>query len=165
MKKHVLVVILFLFVINLSAKDVEIKEDKNRGEGKAWQPKFQYENFGFNSFNIGLSRIKYSGDHITDIPILFHGYYLDLGVAINSDDKLFLTKVGYEFFCIAGGRVSLVSYTDFKDNQFCLRPEIGLSLFSFLTITYGYNINLNSADYFDIERGIVSVNIGLLFGK
>lgn len=54
-------------------------------------------------------------------------------------------KISYEAdFTIIGARVNLIDYTNFKENDICFTPEIGLTLMGYVNLFYGYNIPLSS---------------------
>jgi hypothetical protein len=61
--------------------------------------------------------------------------------------------------------MNLIHQTDFYAHQFSLRPEIGLSLFSVLTITYGYNVNVNKSNLGLPNGSVFSLNIAYFFSK
>ena len=163
--KQTSIVIFVILSLRLFSQEEEANGLKDH-YFNAFQPRIQYEKFGYNNLSLGVANLHYVGESVTGLPWLFHGAFLDVGLAFNNKTELFSGKIGYEyFFLFLGGRLNLVNYTDFKDNQLCMRPEIGLSLLSFLTITYGYNIDLSGNDYFDVGGSIFSLNIGYLIDK
>ena len=77
-----------------------------------------------------------------------------------------MNKLGYEyFFLIFGGRLNVIHQTNFSSNQFSIRPELGISLFSYVTFTYGYNINLNQSDLGLTNGNVFSLNIAYVISK
>lgn len=157
--------ILVLTPFSLPAQDATTKPKKYRFYN-TFQPKIQYEYFGYHNFSVGISDLKSDNELVTQIPWSFQGGFLDIGVASKNGTNLFSSKIGYEyFFLIFGGRLNIVNFTDFNRNQTCIRPEIGISLFSYLTFTYGYNFNLNKTDFFDVKGNVFCVNIGYIIEK
>lgn len=163
--KQTFLLISIILTLNLFSQNVDLKT-KELHYYNAIQPKLQYEYLGYNNFCLGISNLRYDGDAITGLPWSFHGAFIDVGLVSKDVTKMFSSKIGYEyFFLFLGGRINLINYTDFKNNQSCIRPEIGLSLVSFLTITYGYNINLSKTDFLGVEGSVVSINIGYIIDK
>ena len=125
-------------------------------------PKIKYEFGSIRSINIGVSTIDWEGDDIVAIPAWYNGPFLESGIAFSQPNNLLCNKIGYEYFwLLMGGRLNLVHYTDFHDNQFLFRPEVGLSLFSFLTVTYGYNFKLPGNSNLIKPGNIYSINLAL----
>ncbi|MFM9421949.1 MAG: hypothetical protein RIR06_410 [Bacteroidota bacterium] len=128
----------------------------------SYLPKIKYEFGSIRSINIGLSTIDWEGDDIVAIPAWYNGPFLESGIAFSQPNNLLCNKVGYEYFwLLLGGRLNIVHYTDFHNNQFLFRPEVGLSLFSFLTFTYGYNFKLPSNSNLINAGSIYSINLAL----
>jgi len=128
----------------------------------SYLPKIKYEFGSIPSINIGLSTIDWEGDDIVAIPAWYNGPFLESGIAFTQPNNLLCNKIGYEYFwLLLGGRLNLVHYTDFHNNQFLFRPEVGLSLFSFLTFTYGYNFKLHSNSNLINAGSIYSINLAL----
>lgn len=130
-------------------------------------PKLKYEFGSISSVNLGLSWIDYGGDEVVDIPAWYHhGPFVESGISFKNKDQFMMNKLGYEgFFLIFGGRLNLIHQTDFSSNQFSIRPELGLSLFSFVTFTYGYNINMNQSDLGLTNGHVFSLNIAYIISK
>jgi len=130
-------------------------------------PKFKYEFGSVSSVNLGLSWIDFGGDDVVQAPVwYYHGPFVETGVSFKDKRNYMVNKLGYEgFFLIFGGRMNLIHQTDFSAHQFSLRPEIGLSLFSVLTITYGYNVNVNKSNLGLPNGSIFSLNIAYFFSK
>lgn len=130
-------------------------------------PKLKYEFGSISSVNLGLSWIDYGGDEVVDIPAWYHhGPFVESGISFKNKDQFMMNKLGYEgFFLIFGGRLNLIHQTDFSSNQFSIRPELGLSLFSFVTFTYGYNININQSDLGLTNGHVFSLNIAYVISK
>lgn len=133
----------------------------------AYLPKIKYEFGSISSINIGLSTIDYQGDDIVQIPAwMYRGPFVETGLAFKDQSKFMCNKIGYEYFLLFfGGRLNVVHYTDFRSNQFNLRPELGLTFFSILTFTYGYNFNMYSRNELVKNGSIFSVNVAYFINK
>ncbi|MEN9973592.1 MAG: hypothetical protein RIS20_1939 [Bacteroidota bacterium] len=130
-------------------------------------PKFKYEFGNVSSVNLGLSWIDFGGDEVVQAPVwYYHGPFVETGVSFKDKRNYMVNKLGYEgFFLIFGGRMNVIHQTDFSAHQFSLRPEFGLSLFSFLTFTYGYNINLNQSVLGLTNGHVFSLNVAYFITK
>lgn len=125
-------------------------------------PKVKYEFGSISSINLGLSWIDYGADDILDdVPAWYHhGPSIETGISFKDKNQYMINKIGYDcFILIFGGRVNLVHQTDFSQHQFSLRPELGLSFFSYLTFTYGYNWNLNKSSLGLTNGHVFSLNL------
>jgi hypothetical protein len=130
-------------------------------------PKLKYEFGSISSVNLGLSWIDYEGDEVVDIPAWYHhGPFVESGISFKNKNQFMMNKLGYEyFFLIFGGRLNVIHQTNFSSNQFSIRPELGISLFSFVTFTYGYNININQSDLGLTNGNVFSLNIAYVISK
>jgi hypothetical protein len=124
-------------------------------------PKLKYEFGSISSVNLGLSWIDFGGDDVIEAPVwYYHGPFVETGISFKDKRNYMVNKVGYEgFFLIFGGRMNVIHQTDFSAHQYSLRPEIGLSLFSVLTFTYGYNVNINKSNLGLPNGSIFSLNL------
>ena len=149
-KKQFLIAVLFLFLIRSSYAQFFM----------AYLPKVKYEFGVAPSLNMGLSLINYQGDDVVQGPFYMHsGPLIETGLTLRDQQHYMQNKIGYEYFyLIFGGRLNLIHYSDFTSSQFSVRPEIGLSLFSVLTFTYGYQLNLNQTNLALNNGSIFSLN-------
>jgi hypothetical protein len=125
--------------------------------------KVKYEFGRIQSISVGLSLINFTSDDIVSyLPVWkYHGPFIESGVTLNTSDPCLSNKVGFEFFTLPiGGRISVIHLTDFSRNQFFLRPELGLSLCSILSVTYGYDIKIDRQNDFLNSSNVISVNLG-----
>ena len=124
-------------------------------------PKLQYERVNkLNNVSLGLLFTNGVYGEVVDLPWYHYGPYVDMGLSWEQGDVLMTNKVGYEVLALfALARLSVVNYTNFQNNQVCLRPEIGLTLVSMMSITYGYNFDLGGHNSFGAKGHILSVNI------
>jgi len=56
------------------------------------------------------------------------------------------------------GRISLNNYTNFDSYQMTLKPELGITFLGIINLTYGYNFNLSSKDYYGITGHYVGLD-------
>lgn len=149
-KKQFLIAVFFLFLIRSSHAQFFM----------AYLPKVKYEFGVAPSLNMGLSLINYQGDDVVQGPFYMHsGPLIETGLTLRDQQHYMQNKIGYEYFyLIFGGRFNLIHYSDFTSSQFAVRPEIGLSLFSVLTFTYGYQLNLNQTNLALNNGSIFSLN-------
>lgn len=125
----------------------------------SYLPKVKYEFGSVQSINVGLTTIDFDGE----LPCKYNGPFLESGITLSEPHHLMCNKVGYEYFnqVFWGGRLNVVHYTDFHSNQFFVRPEIGYSLMSLVTITYGYNFKLPGNSNLIKPGSIYSINLAL----
>jgi len=92
----------------------------------------------------------------------YHDAFINVGYGWTNSNTAITTKIGYELMTLLpGARISLLNVTDFKRNQICVLPEIGLSYYGIFYIMYGYNFNLSRHNIFNAKGH--QVNIGLNF--
>lgn len=73
-------------------------------------------------------------------------------------------KIGFEMnFAVISTKLNIINYTDFKKYDPRITPEIGLSIWGYVNLTYGYNIKLlkNNIDNVPTNRLSLSFNIPL----
>lgn len=126
----------------------------------AFLPALKYEHANIHNITLGITNMHNYYDDITKLPFFFHGPYIDCGIGLKNGNTFLTNEIGYQFFfLVIGGRLNLINYTNFSTNQTCLRPEIGVTMVSFITLTYGYNYNLSSKDYLNAKGNVFSINI------
>jgi len=141
--------------------------------GQGTIKKFDYINLKL-AYNYGRTQeidIGLSSTKNTDASIFqdqfYYGPFLRVGYNWGKSN-LFITKIGYEysgFLMLFLGRVNLNNYTDFKENQITIKPEIGLTAIGLLTVTYGYNFSLTKNDPFGLNGHYIGVDIHLKIKK
>lgn len=102
------------------------------------------------------------------IPLIASGLKFATEFNFNSENFIIAPKLGYEFNTpILGTRLSIIDYTNLTHHDFKFTPEIGLSLFTFINIFYGYNISLgdNSMSNIDTQRITFTINYDKIFWK
>ena len=121
------------------------------------------------TLNINLG-YNYSSSHIVELGISFRnfktaGYHMGenhlalSGEVILGNDLIIGPKIsGW----IAGGSsamamgFSLINYTDFNQNEFNVRPEIGFGLFG-VKVVYGYNLKIFGDGFDEISKSSFSL--------
>ncbi len=84
-----------------------------------------------------------------------HGIRIGLETDCN---KTFAPKIGYEFTpMIFTLRLSAANYFQNDNSEFRILPEIGLSFYSWINLTYGYGISLNKGNITDIGHHRISL--------
>lgn len=79
------------------------------------------------------------------------------------DELILCPKLGYHIvFSFLHAGVSLFNYTDFEQNKFGVRPELGLSIGGVLGACYGYNLSTNN-DGLGVSNHNISIK--LIFGS
>jgi hypothetical protein len=73
-------------------------------------------------------------------------------------NKTFAPKIGYEFTpMIFSSRISAINYFQNGNSELRIIPELGLSFYSWINLTYGYGISLNDGNLTDIGHHRVSL--------
>jgi hypothetical protein len=123
------------------------------------EPSYSYYNN--HEVNFALIRSLDLADRVTDLPVGYLGPFISGGINITSNRKLLVTKTGVVgFLYFIGSRISIINYTDFNTSQFNIRPEIGLTFLGYISVTYGYNFNLNKENAFNIQGSVITCSIG-----
>ena len=125
--------------------------------------KLQYERVQkLNNIDVGLMFANGSYDHIVQLPWTHWGPYIDLGLSWQPDGMLMTNKLGYEYVALfVVSRLNFINYTNFENNQVCLRPEIGICYSSLISLTYGYNFDVTGKDSFAAEGHVVAFNLAI----
>jgi hypothetical protein len=125
-----------------------------------FEPGYSY----YDNHEISLAMVycKHSFDEVLDMPTGYRGPFWGSGIGFNNGEAQMVTKIGYSgFFFFVGGRFSIIHYTDFRKNQFSLRPELGLTLGGYMSLTYGYNFNVSNIDVFNKQNHVISLSLGI----
>lgn len=129
-----------------------------------------------SSFDYALSPgIAYQGQPFYELNLLVGRYESGLsgnaflGARIgmetnfaNGDACVFAPKVGIEFsgmlICFRG---TVLTYINGPHTQLRLLPEIGISLFCFANLTYGYAFPVSKSDHFDVSGHRIALSFNL----
>jgi len=153
MKLKILLSLLFFIFISITSL---FSQDKGYF---VIEPSYSY--YHQHEINVALIRSVGVVDHVVDLPVGYLGPSISGGVSFTETKSLLVTKAGFSgFIYVIGARINLINYTDFNTSQFSIRPEIGLSLLGYVSITYGYNFKLSKIDTFNIQAHVVTFSIG-----
>jgi hypothetical protein len=120
--------------------------------------RYEYHFNKVHDFQVGYGRIRQRELSMIG-AYRSHGYFFNIGYGTNFSNSLLTTRASYEvveFLLI--GRLSLVNYTDFKDNHTHLLPEVGLTFSGLISLTYGYRVNLTD-NAFDVSRSSIGLTL------
>jgi formylglycine-generating enzyme required for sulfatase activity len=132
---------------------------------KGSSPLIQYDFGPIQTLSLGVERMKIYNNGF--LLLHCHGPYAEVGISIDEDVPMLVSKVGYQYFFLTmiAARVNVINYTDFLHNQIGIRPEIGLSAFTLGTVAYGYTFSTARDDYFNISGSTLSARIQLMTFK
>lgn len=130
-----------------------------------WNNGTKYAVAGFNTLNLELgyswvnpdsyglevSSEFLNFDNLLIGPKLTLKKFFYLGHTGNSELYLYNPSLGLEN----------VLYTDFKENQYCIRPIIGIHVLEFLEVNYGYSLFLKGNTDFQLNLNRHSFSIVL----
>lgn len=118
--------------------------------------------FGLGINNLFYSEIGYAKhfSNIGDTGYFSRGYYVAvewLPKKTNFSD-VYAIKVGYEVsaFLLHLG-IETKYQTDFDRTDFVVTPKIGVGLFSYISLSYGYNISTNKSPFENISENQISL--------
>jgi hypothetical protein len=88
----------------------------------------------------------------------YSNYHLSSEIILNKNTSYTGLKMGYTY---SSGFINLglqaINYTNFIQNIFALRPELGLTLIGVYEIIYGYNVFLNDTKSININNNNISL--------
>jgi hypothetical protein len=113
---------------------------------------YNYSSSHIVDLGISYRSFKTTGYHIGESHIAFSGEVI-LGNEIIIGPKISGWIAGGSSALVMG--LSVINYTDFNQNQFGIRPEIGFGLFG-VKVVYGYNIKLFGEGFTEISRSSFS---------
>jgi hypothetical protein len=111
-----------------------------------------------NEISANIGRV----DHhfLDEYPISSKGPFIGAGVRFVENDSRFFSRVGYAYYYgFFGARAQVCHYTNFSEQQFVFRPELGVSLLSWINLLYGYNFSLASQNQLMIQGHSLSLSI------
>jgi len=160
MRKLILIIILTLHVLSLIGQDT------------ITQNKYNYKNDLSSIFKLGYS---YQKSHFITVgygygfvinnrtsPMAILAPYFQFEFSPNSNNQIYGQKIGIEFSAvILSAKLSFSRYQQLNNIQYSLTPEIGLTLLSIITLTYGYNFNTSSKKIENISEHVISINVNL----
>lgn len=90
-----------------------------------------------------------------------HSYFFDLGYATDSDQSVMTSRVSYDYVeVLLAARLSLVNYTNFRQQHTFILPEAGITFRGVVSILYGYRLDVTPNE-FGVSRNSVSVTVNL----
>ena len=96
------------------------------------------------------------------VPKLLVSPYLAINYIPQTNTAILGQKMGIEFDAyFISSKVSVSSYSQHSNTQFIFTPEIGLSLFTMLNVTYGYNFSISNYYFNQISSNQISIGINL----
>lgn len=138
-----------------------------RRQDSDWNNGIKYSIAGFNTLNLELgyswvnpdsyglevSSEFQNFDKLLIGPKLTMKKFFYLGHTGNSNSELYLynPSLGFEN----------ILYSDFKSNQYCIRPTIGIHVLEFLEVNYGYSFYLKGDSDFQSNLNKHSLSIVL----
>lgn len=165
--RTITILILILSLVKIEASSQSFGSPKQLiKEGRfAYLVGYNYNKNHFGELGIVRGwRSNYNGSQ-SEMPAQQTLYpYASLSSEFLIDNNLIICpKLGYHIvFSFLHTGISIFSYTDFKQNKFGLRPELGLSLGGVVGVCYGYNLSTHN-DTFGISNHNLSVK--MIFGS
>lgn len=137
------------------------RPDPNKAEINSTFYKLQYEYGNINSLHFSFGIYKFWEEIVL---WEYFGAYSNIGIGLFDNKNIMINQFGCEYnYLIFTTRLGLINHTNFHNNQLCIRPEIGISMFSKISLTYGYNFNLqNSFEDSNFSGHYLTLNFGLL---
>lgn len=130
---------------------------------------YQYNSFAEVGIGFITKKIKPSHDFVTlKFPEKLNSVFVSTEFNFQRD-FLLGSKVGYEMAWVrwapVTSRLNYAYYTDFTQVDMRIVPEVGVNLFGYIHLTYGYNIPLQTFEFEGIRRSRISLIITKDFGK
>lgn len=95
-------------------------------------------------------------------PYAVIGPYIQLEYSPIRQNNILGEKIGFEFsYVILSSKISFTRYKQNNNVDFVLTPEIGLTIFSIISFTYGYNFNTTQKLINDISKNKFSICINI----
>ncbi len=96
------------------------------------------------------------------VPKLLVSPYLAINYIPQNQNAIWGQKLGFEFDAyFVSSKVSVTRYSQNNNTQFIFTPEIGMSLFTMLNITYGHNFSISNYSFNQISQNQISIGINL----
>lgn len=97
-------------------------------------------------------------------PPVISGPRIGIESHLKQNSKVHAPKIGYEIsgsiICLRG---NLINYNFNGKNDLRILPEIGLSLFGAVNLTYGYNIPITNYEIVNLSRNRFTLTFNLDF--
>ena len=108
-------------------------------------------------FETGLSRAFYNGQNIT----LYSDYHYRTSFVLNNyDNPIWGNKIGFTAtYLIPTWSIDLCHYTNFKENEITIKPEVGFSFFTIFEVVYGYHIHISQNNLINPHNLTFRINL------
>lgn len=155
-----LIVFLSLSRTILLAQQEEKSSVISNSQLEAIGTKFSYYGGNINTVELGFTPMWVFGSGHT--PMGYWGPFLSAGLSTNKKDIYLTPRVGFDFhYFLFGSRISFSNYTNFKQSQYYLLPEVGISIIGIFNVLYGYNIKISNDENFEPDRHKISITLTL----
>lgn len=152
--------LLFLIFLGLGCLGYgqEKEKDPNRKFGLAFSPGFIQQRNTFLDANLFMGTIITHEDF--EVPIVG---VMGFRVGVESDlHRTIAPKVGYEIaMTLVTLRLTAADYIQDKNSELRLIPEVGLCVYGWVNITYGYGISLNDGNLTQIGHHRLCISFNL----
>lgn len=114
-----------------------------------------------NTLELGIAL---GARHLSEYNLFYSNYHLSPEITFTPDNPILGTKVGFTnnlIFLNVG--TQFIHYTDFQNQNFAIRPEIGLTLLGLTDLVYGYNFIINKSKIENLTNHCISLR--LTFGS
>lgn len=153
MKFKILLFLLFNFLSSISV--AQVKTDSTwtayRNTDLSLLVGYQIHKNHFAEIGLGIRELSSGRYHYASII-----YGISNEFKIN-DDFVWGLKAGIWIESGIGYGINVVNYTDFESNTLRLRPEVGIGIFGFYKMVYGYNLAIINKDFKGINTHTFSV--------
>ncbi len=143
----------------LEADTVDIKPFERYWTEPRFVPKigFGVQETGFGEIGVQLHQI-----FVHPLSLASAGPYITVDGVFQADEIIIGPKAGYEFVAgLLGLAADVTYYTDFDRKSIMFTPKAGLSLFGYVNLFYGRNLNLNNETFRAISPNRISITFNL----
>jgi hypothetical protein len=157
MKEATILIVLVVFTLTCVAQDDE------KTHSFSFEPTYSLARNAEVGLSVGFRRYSYTETYL--LAVFDYAYGPHIGMAYSFyPGGLLATKLGYTGMYGHGIlRASLIHFTNFQEKMYSFRPEVGVSvLFGGISLTYGYDFPIGSADLFNKKGHVISIHMSLL---
>jgi hypothetical protein len=169
MNKTITKIVSFLLLLCSCISFSQEEKKKNRFDLNPWEDQ--------NAVRVGAN---FKNDYEAEISYLVTSYpkqepgfgamamrvqYIGLGLEylrLGNKNALGLKASYEESFALFAAQIAADYLTTFEDSQFRISPKIGLSMFGFVTLYYGWNFNLVTSSSIQTRNQFLSLQINML---
>lgn len=119
--------------------------------------------FGFQETGFGEIGAQLHQIYVHPLSLASMGPYISVDGVFQTDEVIIGPKAGYEFTAgLLGLAADFTYYTNFEERKSIMfTPKAGISLFGYVNIFYGRNINLNNETFRSISENRFSIIFNL----